>query len=112
MWNTVRLGDDEVYVARNTPVENIAVLVTDKKHHRFGQLGRLILHDLHGGIYDVSFAEGREDVPDIMNQDSPVKVFDRTKDADKLIQAYLALGIGDQEKLKTQYNSLFSNYQI
>lgn len=111
MWNAVKTNN-AFYVAKNTPVQDIAVLVTDMNHPRFGQLGALVLHDWQGGMYDISFIEGCDAVPDLLCFDCPVKLFDRTKDSQKLVEAYTALGIGKVESLKKQYGALFRDYLI
>jgi hypothetical protein len=104
-------------------VEDIAVLVIDRNHPRFGQLGRLTFHDWQEyGIYSVAFQDGSVDVPDGLcagDPPSPVKIFyrfgdevGRTFDAKKagleeLKRLHQELGIGTLESLAEKYESAF-----
>ena len=104
-------------------IENIAVLVTDRRHQRFGQLGVLVGHDWKEyGILYVSFPDGREEFHDGMCKGDPpssVRTFYRCRnekgegfdEEDKgpmsLIKTYLNLRVGDLNDFAEQYMRVF-----
>jgi hypothetical protein len=68
--------------------QHYVILITDKDHPRYGQIGSLVMHDWReAGVYDTCFADGgREDVPDEMcSQKTPAKKFYRRHDDDGVV---------------------------
>lgn len=100
-----------------TPVSSVAVLVTDKDNPRFGQIGRMTLHDWReSGLMYVIFADNKEEEyhDGWIRGDpkSPVRILDRVNDPQSLIDEYLKLGVGDMDSLRKKYNQVFSDYPL
>ena len=112
------------HIQNETSIDNLVVLVIDSKEKRFGQIGKLLMHDLvHEGIYWVKFKDGyTEDYPDgKMKGDpkSPVRTFYRLNDErlqhyekqdcglTAFRNIYLGLNVGNIEKLKQEHKELF-----
>lgn len=104
----------------NVKVENLVVLVNDSKNKRFGQIGRLAMHDRQEyGLYHVVFPDEEwGEFPDAVEKGSPkllIKLFHRHSNetlagyegVDKFIQEYLEIGKGDIVKLRNDYETLF-----
>ena len=108
----------------STDTRDITVLVVDKDHPRFGDIGRLIAHDWREyGIYHVEFGENdSEKFPDglLKGEQTPVRIFYRHEDAQGkfhdswdgsgfggLKKEYLRLGVGDLASLVEKYKSVF-----
>lgn len=110
----------------DTPVDNIAVLVTQPQHPRFSQLGKLEAHDWKEyGVYFIRFADGkREQCPDGLckgDPPSPVTLFyrhrdergtgfdsdDQIKGPVGLMDAYLKMSGGTISSFQEQYKRLF-----
>ena len=103
-------------------VENTVVLVTDRSHSRFGQLGRLLEHDwMEYGIYVVGFSDKTERFNDGLckgDPKSPVRVFygvrnEKGREFDEeragpfsLIETYLNLGF-DLKTFAEKYETVF-----
>lgn len=107
-----------------TPVKDAVVLVIDRSHPRFGDIGRLVAYDWkEAGLYYVEFADGAKgQFPDSAEegQPTPVRVFyrhddDKGKFLDSLCgtgfgglkEEYLKLGVGDLKSLVEKYEEVF-----
>ena len=110
------------HIQNETHIDNLVVLVTDKNDERFGQIGKLLMHDWKEyGIYWVEFKDGKtKDYPDGWETGiKPVRTFyrinyERREHYEKqdcaltaFKNTYLGLKVGDIEKLKQEYKELF-----
>ena len=111
-------------MAFDTRVEDMVVLVTDKEHPRYGQIGKMLYHDWveYGGI-GVEFSDGhKEEFHDgVIKGDPPSKIkrfyrhvdsagtnFDNERVGPAFFQREFTQCGGDLENLTKRYKSLFN----
>jgi len=107
-----------------TPVKDAVVLVIDRSHPRFGDIGKLVAYDWkEAGLYYVEFADGvKEQFSDSFEegQQTSARVFyrhddDNGKFLDSLCgsgfgglkEEYLKLCVGDLGSLVKKYEEVF-----